>query len=108
MDPWPTGNEGDDVNDTTMATNAATSGRPELKLRVTEVIPHVLFARRTNLIFVEARTDVGITGIGEASLEGKTAAVVGAINDVSEYLIGQDPTCIEHHWQTIYRYSFWR
>ncbi len=75
-------------------------------MRVTEVIPHVLFAGRTYLIFVEVRTDAGITGLGEASLEGKTEAVVGAINDVSEYLIGEDPTRIEHHWQTIYRHSF--
>ncbi len=80
----------------------------DLNLRVTEVIPHVLFAGRTNLIFVEVRTDAGIIGLGEASLEGKTEAVVGAINDISEYLIGQDPTRIEHHWQTIYRHSFWR
>src|SRR4051812_21482104 len=108
MAPWPTGNEGDGVNDTVAATNTATSGRAELKLQVTEVIPHVLFAGRTNLIFVEVRTDAGITGIGEASLEGKTEAVVGAVNDISEYLIGQDPTRIEHHWQTIYRHSFWR
>ncbi|MEA2512612.1 MAG: galactonate dehydratase [Thermomicrobiales bacterium] len=83
-------------------------GRPDLKLAVTDVIPHVLFGGRTNLIFVEVRTDAGITGVGEASLEGKTEAVVGAINDVKEYLIGQDPTRIEHHWQTIYRHSFWR
>ena len=54
------------------------------------------------------QTDAGITGIGEASLEGKTEAVVGAIDDVKEYLIGQDPTRIEHHWQTMYRHSFWR
>ena len=72
------------------------------------MIPHVLFAGRTNLIFVEVRTDAGITGVGEASLEGKTEAVVGAINDVAEYLIGEDPTRIEHHWQTMYRHSFWR
>src|SRR5688572_6037355 len=77
-------------------------------LIVTEVIPHVLFAGRTNLIFVEVRTDAGITGIGEASLEGKTEAVAGAINDLAEYLIGKDPTRIEHHWQTMYRHSFWR
>jgi galactonate dehydratase len=83
-------------------------GRPDLKLTVTDVIPHILFGGRTNLIFVEVQTDAGITGIGEASLEGKTEAVVGAINDVKEYLIGQDPTRIEHHWQTIYRHSFWR
>ena len=80
---------------------------PEPAGRLTS-IPHVLFAGRTNLIFVEVQTDAGITGIGEASLEGKTEAVVGAIDDVKEYLIGQDPTRIEHHWQTIYRHSFWR
>ncbi len=77
-------------------------------LIVTDVIPHVLFAGRTNLIFVEVQTNAGITGVGEASLEGKTEAVVGAINDVKDYLIGKDPTRIEHHWQTIYRHSFWR
>ena len=79
-----------------------------LNLVVTDVIPHVLFAGRTNLVFVEIRTNVGITGVGEAGIEGKTEAVVGAINDVKAYLIGKDPTRIEHHWQTIYRHSFWR
>jgi galactonate dehydratase len=83
-------------------------GRPALNIRVTEVIPHILFAGRTNLIFVEVRTDADITGLGEASLEGKTEAVVGAINDIAEYVIGEDPTRIEHHWQTMYRHSFWR
>ena len=90
------------------ATTGGSDTLADLKLRVTEVIPHVLFAGRTNLIFVEVRTNAGITGLGEASLEGKTKAVVGAINDIAEYLIGQDPTRIEHHWQTIYRHSFWR
>lgn len=91
-----------------MEPSIATTGRPDLKLTVTDVIPHVLFAGRTNVIFVEVQTSEGITGVGEASLEGKTEAVVGAVNDVKEYLIGQDPTRIEHHWQTIYRHSFWR
>ena len=86
----------------------AAAGRPDLNMKVTDVIPHVLFAGRTNLIFVEVRTDAGIIGVGEASLEGKTEAVVGAILDVRDYLIGQDPTRIEHHWQMIYRHSFWR
>lgn len=94
-------------SETANQTGAAT-GQPDLNLVVTDVIPHVLFAGRTNLIFVEVQTNAGIIGVGEASLEGKTEAVVGAINDVKDYLIGQDPTRIEHHWQTIYRHSFWR
>ena len=101
------GNQCDDASGVSAATGG-TDTLADLGLRVTEVIPHVLFAGRTNLIFVEVRTDAGIVGLGEASLEGKTEAVVGAINDIAEYLIGQDPTRIEHHWQTIYRHSFWR
>ncbi len=47
------------------------SGRRELNLKITEVIPHVLFAGRTNLIFVEVRTNEGIFGIGEASWKAR-------------------------------------
>ena len=43
-----------------MVGSNAAGGKPELRLRVTEVIPHVLFAGRTNLIVVEVRTDAGI------------------------------------------------
>jgi galactonate dehydratase len=94
------------VPDIRLASDAAQAST--LGLTITDVIPHVLFGGRVNLIFVEIRTDQGITGTGEASLEGKTEAVVGAINDIKEYLIGKDPARIEHHWQTIYRHSFWR
>jgi galactonate dehydratase len=89
-------------------THIAGTGQPELNIRVTEVIPHILFAGRTNLIFVEVRTDADLTGVGEASLEGKTEAVVGAVHDLADYLSGQDATRIEHHWQTMYRHAFWR
>lgn len=101
------GIQGNDSGEHSMMTGSIDT-LADLNLRVTEVIPHVLFAGRTNLIFVEVRTNAGITGLGEASLEGKTEAVAGAIHDIAEYLIGQDPTRIEHHWQTIYRHSFWR
>ena len=33
-------------------------------VKIVDVVPHVLFAGRTNLIFVEVVTDAGITGIG--------------------------------------------
>lgn len=79
-----------------------------MTIKVTDVIPHVVFGGRVNFIFVEVRTDQGITGIGEASLEGKTEAVVGAIHDLKDYAIGQDASRIEHIWQTMYRHSFWR
>jgi galactonate dehydratase len=46
-------------------------------------------------------------GWGEATLEYHTRAVVGAIEDLSSLLIGQDPTRVEHLWQTMYRQHFW-
>ncbi len=75
---------------------------------ITDVIPHIVFGGRVNFIFVEVTTSDGITGIGEASLEGKTEAVVGAIHDLKDYAIGQEASRIEHIWQTMYRHSFWR
>jgi galactonate dehydratase len=77
-------------------------------MKVTDVIPHVIFSGRGHLILVEVRTDQGITGIGEATLDSKTEAVVGAIHDLKDYVLGEDPARIEHHWQRMSRHSFWR
>ena len=35
------------------------------------------------------------------------AGVVGAIEDLSQLLIGEDPTRVEHLWQMMYRQHFW-
>ena len=49
----------------------------------------------------------GLFGWGEATLEWHTRAVVGAIEDLAELLVGEDPTRIEHLWQMMYRQHFW-
>jgi galactonate dehydratase len=59
-------------------------------------------------LFVQVHTDEGITGLGESGAWGylePSAAVVGKWKD---YLIGQDPLRIEHHWQYLYRWSHFR
>ncbi len=53
-------------------------------------------------------TDEGVTGVGECTLESKEETVVGALKDLSRYLIGQDPLLIEKHWQEMYRGSPWQ
>ena len=58
--------------------------------------------------FVEIETDNGITGWGEAVLEGHAAAVLAAINEMRDYLIGADPSEIEGIWSTLYRAGFYR
>lgn len=61
-----------------------------------------------NWIFVKVVTDVpGLWGWGEATLEWHTRAVVGAVEDLSSLLVGEDPTRIEHLWQMMYRQHFW-
>ena len=62
-----------------------------------------------NWIFVKVETDrAGLWGWGEATLEWKTRAVAGAVDDLSVLLIGQDPLRTEHLWQIMHRQYFWR
>ena len=63
---------------------------------------------RTNWVFVKVYTDEGISGVGEATLEYKEKALLGALEHIKEYLVGKDPRDIEKHWHTIYRDAYWR
>ena len=58
--------------------------------------------------FVEIETDAGITGWGEAVLEGHAKAVLACVEEYRDYLLGQDPANIEGIWSTIYRAGFYR
>lgn len=77
-------------------------------MKITKIETHVCNARMRNWIFVKVLTDVpGLFGWGEATLEWHTRAVVGAIEDISQLLVGEDPLRIEHLWQMMYRQHFW-
>ena len=47
-------------------------------------------------------------GLGEASLSGRSLAVIEALQAIKPSLIGQDATRIEFIWQDIFRGTFWR
>jgi galactonate dehydratase len=77
-------------------------------MKITAIETHVCNARMRNWIFVKVLTDQpGLWGWGEATLEWHTRSVVGAIEDISQLLIGEDPTRIEYLWQMMYRQHFW-
>ena len=59
-------------------------------------------------VFVKLETNQGVVGWGEGTLEGKAAAVMACIEDFREFLIGNDPMQVEHHWQSMYVHSFYR
>ena len=58
--------------------------------------------------FVEIETDAGFTGWGEAVLEGHCKAVLACVDEMSDYLIGRDPSAISDLWTTLYRAGFYR
>ena len=58
--------------------------------------------------FLKIHTDAGIVGYGEPIVEGHHDAVAQEVQQIGEYLVGQDPRRIEHHWQAIYRHGFYR
>lgn len=77
-------------------------------MKITGIETLVCHARMRNWIFVKILTDQdGLWGWGEATLEWHTRSVVGAIEDLSTLLIGEDPRRIEHLWQMMYRQHFW-
>ncbi|MFB9291562.1 galactonate dehydratase [Pseudoduganella plicata] len=59
-------------------------------------------------MFLKIETDEGITGWGEPVIEGRARTVEAAVNELSEYLIGQDPLRINDLWQVMYRGGFYR
>jgi galactonate dehydratase len=78
-------------------------------MKITDVRTLVVHAGMRNWVFVKVETDQdGLCGWGEASLEWKTRAVAGCVEDFKPMLIGEDPTRIEHLYQKLYRQSFWR
>lgn len=77
-------------------------------MKVTDVKTFVVDCYRTNWVFVKVYTDEGIDGVGEATLEYKENALVGAVQHIKEYLVGKNPLEIEKHWHSVYRDAYWR
>jgi galactonate dehydratase len=59
-----------------------------------------------NQFIVKIETDSGISGLGEGGISGRELAMQGMLNHLSRFLIGEDPTRIEHLWQTMYRGAY--
>ncbi|MDW4499360.1 galactonate dehydratase [Sulfitobacter sp. D35] len=78
-------------------------------MKITGITATICNAEMRNWIFVRVDTDVpGLCGWGEATLEWKTRAVTGAIEDIAPLLVGEDPRNIEQCFQIMTRHGFWR
>ena len=62
-----------------------------------------------NFVTLKIDTDAGLSGIGDATLNGRELAVASYLNDhVIPCLIGRDPRQIEDIWQFLYKGAYWR
>jgi mannonate dehydratase len=62
-----------------------------------------------NFVTLKIETDQGLSGLGDASLNGRELAVASYLNDhVIPCLIGRDAHQIEDIWQYLYRGAYWR
>lgn len=78
-------------------------------MKITAIRTLVANAEMRNWVFVKVETDVpGLHGWGEATLEWKTRAVVGAIEDLEPLILGRDPRDIEQAVRAMTKQSFWR
>lgn len=78
-------------------------------MKITGIRTVVVNAEMRNWIFVRVDTDQpGLYGWGEATLEWKTRAVTGAVEDLAPLIIGRDPRDIENLVRIMHKHGFWR
>jgi mannonate dehydratase len=62
-----------------------------------------------NFVTLKIVTDEGVTGVGDATLNGRELAVAAYLTEhVVPLLIGRDPARIEDTWQYLYKGAYWR
>ena len=66
------------------------------------------FLVKPRWVFLKIHTDAGVVGLGEPLLEARALTIQTAIKELEPYLIGKDPRHVVHHWQAIYRHSFYK
>jgi galactonate dehydratase len=76
-------------------------------MKVTDIKAHVVRLNFCNTVIVQVETDAGITGVAEALMKRKSETIAQSILELKRYLVGEDPTEIETHWERMYRDSFW-
>ena len=78
-------------------------------VKITALRTLVVNAEMRNWVFVRVDTDEpGLYGWGEATLEWKTRAVVGAVQDLEPLVVGRDPRDIEQLARIMNKHGFWR
>ncbi|WP_375573234.1 galactonate dehydratase [Ahrensia marina] len=73
-------------------------------MKITRVTPYL----SDRYLFVEIETDTGLVGTGECGAWGQLEAAKTAVEKFGDYLTGKDPRPIEHHWNVMHRFGWFR
>ena len=77
-------------------------------MKIIDIKTTIVNAEMRNWVFVKVITDSDLYGWGEATVEWKTRAVVGAIEDLKPLLVGKDPRNIKQNFQIMTKHGFWK
>ncbi|HWD98604.1 MAG TPA: mandelate racemase/muconate lactonizing enzyme family protein, partial [Bryobacteraceae bacterium] len=72
------------------------------KVKITGFNIHKVSVRWRDLMFVEVKTDAGLTGLGEATLESRTDIAESVLRWLEPEYVGLDPAGPEEHWNRVY------
>lgn len=74
-----------------------------------QITEYELFEVPPRWLFLKITTSDGTVGWGEPVVEGRAKTVRSAVEELMDnYLLGEDPSRIEDHWQRLYRGGFYR
>ncbi|MGO2082947.1 mandelate racemase/muconate lactonizing enzyme family protein [Vagococcus sp.] len=75
-------------------------------MKITDVKTYIAGNEWKNWVFVEVETDIGVTGVGEATLNGFAKTVEAAIHEIKKFVIGKDPFDVEKNVLRLFRDNY--
>ncbi len=76
-------------------------------MKITDVKTWLVEGAAYNWTLIKIFTDVGLTGIGEATNWPGSPMIASACQFIGQYLIGQDPSRIDYIWTKLYKDFHW-
>jgi galactonate dehydratase len=96
-------------SDATQGTSGRFNTARHCEWGMAQIVDYELFKLPPRWLFLRIETSDGTVGWGEPVLEGRAETVKTAVEELMDgYLLGEESSRIEDHWQRMYRGGFYR